>query len=455
LQLNLKKCGKAMQNYRYSIFCCFLILNRYLNKNRGKPFSVARLLIPIIFLSVFLTSAFFYPGALYCDNWLKVDTAENNLAWVDTSHWETKSVYVNDGYYKNIEKKRWVDTSYTVSGGYWETGQYRVWVKSSSVMPHTEYRYVDTSHWETTTSYVEVQKPVFFSVIFGTDSYGWSVYSFAAKFKGMKQVTYKGEKYLVNVYVIDYRPARGGQVYAVKYVFLIKFVKEKRVSSKWVSSGYWQPYTAYKTIDTSHWETRTGRHWVDTSYTVNSGYWENYTEKQWVDTGHYEDRRVWVSSGYYTEPLHGKVTVQKSPEYVFTKWHKDGSGKECGMELKVTWEIDNSELPEGEPEKKISKVYIYQETVRYKDRGNTTTVIKDSHMGPSASGQIESFSLFDYAGSDESILHIYLYALSGEVVHVYFSSPVNGFKSINIKYSGTSNSPEEFLGGNYYGEVIF
>jgi len=208
--------------------------------------------------------------------------------------------------------------SYTVSRGHWETGQYRVWVNSSSVVAYTAYRYVDTSHWETTISYVEVQKPVFFSVLHGTDSYGWSVYSFAAKFTGMKQVTYNGERYLANVYVIDYRPARGGRVYAVKYVFLIKFVKEKRVGAKWVSSGYWQPYTAYRTIDTSRWETRTGRHWVDTSYTVSSGYWQAYTEKQWVDTGYYEDSRVWVSSGYYAEPMHGRVTVQKSPEYVFT-----------------------------------------------------------------------------------------------------------------------------------------
>ena len=455
MQLNLKKCGKIMQNYRYSIPYCFLILNRYLNKNKGRVPCAARLLVPIIFLSVFLTSSFFYPVNLCGDNWLKVDISENNLTWVDTSRWETKKIYVNDGYYRNVEKQRWVDTSYTVSGGHWETGQYRVWVKSSSVVPYTAYRYVDTSHWETTTSYVEVQKPVFFSVLFGTDSYGWSVYSFAAKFTGMKQVMYNGEKYLVNVYVIDYRPARGGRVYAVKYVFLIKFVKEKRVSAKWVSSGYWQPYTAYKTIDTSRWETRTGRNWVDTSYTVNSGYWQAYTEKQWVDTGYYEDTRVWVNSGYYAEPLHGRVTVQKSPEYVFTKWHKDGLGRDCGMELIVNWEIDNSMLPEGEPEKKISKVHIYQETVRYKDRGSAMTVIKNSNISPAAIGQVEAFSSFDYAGSDQSILHIYLHALSGEVVHVYFNNPINGFRSINIKYSGTSSSPEEFLGGNYYGEVTF
>jgi len=444
-----------MKHFRPDMPYCFFIINRFLNNKKKRNAFTAKLLVPIIFLSVFVILSFTYPGTLYCDNWLKADLQENNLVWIDTSHWETKSIYVSDGYYKNIEKKRWVDTSHTVSQGYWKTGEYRVWVESSSVVPYTYNRYVDTSHWETITSYAEVQKPVFFSVIFGTDSYGWSVYSFASKAKGMKQVIYKGEKYLVNVFVIDYRPARGGQVYAVKYVFIIKFVEEKRVSTKWVSSGYWQTYTAYKTVDTSHWETGTGRHWVDTSYTVNSGYWEEYTERQWVDTGHYSESRVWVNSGHYGQPLHGKVTVNKSPEYIFTRWHRDSGGKDCGMDLEVSWEIDNSMLAEGEPEKKISRVYIYQETVRYKERGIVKTVLENKQVGPSALGEVKTFSSFDYAGSQDSILHIYLYALSGEVVHVYFSNPVNGFRSINIDYSGTSSGPEDFLGGDCYGEVIF
>ncbi|MBN1298932.1 MAG: hypothetical protein JW997_04525 [Actinobacteria bacterium] len=434
--------------------CFLLILGFFKNKQRSK-FAGYAYFLTIIFIFIFFIQMFSFPTAIHGDEWLKVESPGQEKIWVDTSHWESKEVYINDGYYREIEKKRWVDTSYIVNDGYWKTGNYRVWVKSSKTVPYTEYRYVDTSCWEATVSYVEVQKPVYFSKIYGTDSYGWSVYSFASKYKGMKQITYNGEKYLVHVYTIDYRPARGGQVYAVKYVFVFKFVKEKRTSTNWVSSGYWKPYTDYRVIDTSHWEERTGVYWVDTSYKVESGHWENYIEKQWVDTSHYEYKNTLVSSGYYAEPFHGKITVQKSPEYIFTRWHKNGQGSDCGMELAIMWEIDNSERQKDEELKKIGRLYIYQETIRYKDKGIIKTVIFDKAVSPSEKGSIETFTRFDYAGNEKSTLHIYLYAQSGEVVHAYFSNPVNGYRSINIGYNGTSNKAESFSGGHNFGEVIF
>lgn len=68
---------------------------------------------------------------------------------------------------------------------------------------------------------------------------------------------------------------------------------------------------------------------------------------------------------------------------------------------------------------------------------------------------METFSKFDFAGSDESILHIYLYAEDGQSVHAFFSNPVNGYRSINMTDKGTESGPERWLGGNEYGEVSF
>lgn len=395
--------------------------------------------------------------------WLKVDIPQGQLVWVDTSHWEKKLVLVKDGYYKDIVKKRWVDTSYTVNQGYWAYDEYKVWVKSSAYVPYTAYRYVDTSHWVTEYYWVEVYKPVNFTVIKGTDSYGWSVYSFAAQTKGMQQVTYNGEKYYAIVYVINYKPARGGQIYAEKYVFLYKIVKEQRTRTKWVSSGYWEAYTAYKLIDTSHWETRTGKHWVDTSYRVESGYWQEYTEKQWVDTSHYEYRDVWVNSGFYTEPLHGKITIQKDPKYIFTKWHKDENGSECKMYLKISWEIFDNNQNENQKSnqidvqvsKKISKIYVYQETYRYKNNPVDKNDLYLKNIVPSQSGFVEFFSFFNYAGDQRSTCHIYLFTEDNQAIHAYFSNPINGFKSVNIKYDGTLKDADRWLGGNGFGQAEF
>jgi len=410
--------------------------------------------IALIFIFSFLPAVFLIPQKIEAESWLMVDENHDKV-WVDTSHWEKKQVFVKSGYFKDNIKKRWVDSSYVVYDGYWETGSYRVWINSSSVQSYAAYRYIDTSHYVTEYYYSEVYKPVNFTVIKGTDSYGWSVYSFAAKAKGMQQVTYNGSRYLANVYVIDYRPARGGSIQAVKYVFLYKAAMELRSRKVWISSGYWQAYTAYRQVDTSHWETRTERHWVDTSYKVERGYWEEYSESQWVDTSHYEYSNIFVSSGYRSEPVHGKITVEKSPEYVFTRWHKGDDGENCGMELKISWEIDNSGLlPEQDPQR-IKKVYVYQDTERFKGLGSERTCLYDNTISPVESGSVSIFSEFDYAGNEESLCHIYLFTEEGQSVHAFFSNPVNGFISININYDGTSRDADCWLGGNSFGQSVF
>ena len=416
-------------------------------------------LFTLFLLLVYLLTAslplFIFPSNIYCDDWLKIADIQNEQVWVDTSRWETREVLVRDGYYKNVIKNRWVDTSYTVAQGHWAIGHYDVWVQQTSLVPYTAYRYVDTSHLKTTARFVEVIKPVNFSVIFGTDSYGWSVYAFAAAPKGMKQVTYNGEKYLVDIWVIDYRPSRGGHIYAVKYNFKYKFVMELRYYTEWVQSGHWEPYTAYRSVDTSYWDTRTGRYWVDTSYGVQSGYWEQYSAREWVDTSYYEYKNVWVADGYYTKPLRGKITVEKSPKYIFTRWHRNEGGKECGMDLKVLWELDNTEIMPGQEPKKIARAHIYQVTSRYGDKGEYETLVFDGAVSPAEAGYIEVFSTFDFAGDEKSRLHIQLFSEDGQGIHVYFSNPVNGFRSINTDYGGTAKDADRWLGGNYYGQVSF
>jgi hypothetical protein len=219
----------------------------------------------------------------------------------------------------------------------------------------------------------------------------------------------------------------------------------------WVSSGYW----ASKWVDTSHWETVTNKRWVDTSYTVTQGYWEYYTEKVWVDTSHYEYKAVWVEDGFYTSPLHGEVIVEKSPRYIFTRWHKNQNNEECSMELNVSWKVDNSNLSEGEEEKEIVRIYIYQDICRFNNKGIEKVTIFNGNVTPSVEGSINTITKFDYSGNEESILHIYLYAQNGESAHIYFSNPINGFRSINLMSEGSNSDANTWLGGNNYGKFEF
>jgi hypothetical protein len=410
---------------------------------------INRIFISEVFLVVVFLIVFIFPQNLFSDNWLKVDVPEGYSVWVDTSHWVNSAVWVNDGYYRDATNKRWVDSSYVVSQGYWESGEYKVWIDSWRFDPYTAYRYVDSSHYETRYRDVEVLSLANFTIIEGTTSYGWSVYSFAAKPQGLQLVTYNGEKYIAEKYVIDYKPSRGGWIYAVKWVYIRKYVKVREDYLQWVSSGYWQAYTAYRLIDQSHWDTRTG------GYRVAQGYWEEYKDREWVDTSHYENVKKWITDGYFTEPIHGEVAVEKNPKYIFTKWHKDSQGNDCSMDLKVSWKLFNPETGMPDVINKIDRVYIYEEVYRYKEKGTNKVEIFNSQVLESSQGSVEATATFDFAGGIESILHVYLYSTGGAVAHVYFSNPINGYRSINIKKEGTVSDANEWLGGNDFGKVEF
>jgi len=109
----------------------------------------------------------------------------------------------------------------------------------------------------------------------------------------------------------------------------------------------------------------------------------------------------------------------------------------------------------GENPKKITGAHIYQETKRYNGRGLEKTEIYGGQVAPSEAGSIGISALFDFAGDIDSILHIFLYSAEGNLIHVYFSNPVNGFRSINIDQEGTGKDADRWLGGNTCGEITF
>jgi hypothetical protein len=120
------------------------------------------------------------------------------------------------------------------------------------------------------------------------------------------------------------------------------------------------------------------------------------------------------------------------------------------MSLKISWKIDNSEISSESDKRKINKIYIYEDVVRYNDKGIDKIILFDGSVPSAEEGSMDTVTKFEYAGSEESILHVYLYAENGEVGHISFENPVNGFRSINIYSGNSSSSPDLWLGGIAY-----
>jgi len=67
----------------------------------------------------------------------------------------------------------------------------------------------------------------------------------------------------------------------------------------WVDTSHWESVPT-EWVEEGHYETVSGRRWVDTSYTVHQGHWQDYTENVWVSEGHWEyGDRVWIEDGYW------------------------------------------------------------------------------------------------------------------------------------------------------------
>jgi len=406
--------------------------------------------------------------------------------------WETRYRYVRQAYRVYVKSgywsKRWVDTSH------WKTIYYKVWVKSGYWTTVREAYYIDTSHWEdqkvwvaghyeTRYRYVEDWQPCDKTFTKSTEYDKWWKLEWLWGTTERDQGTFKGKIYgtmykyhKIYIYygqfgfwddldvnypddpLTNYEIARPFKIRYECYEVLNGYKKE--AYSEWVPPDYQK-----KWVDTSHlvksgyWQYDTYSSWVDTSYLKNEGHWE--TEKVWVDTSHWEEtgywknNDVWVEDGFYTSPLHGEVIVKKSPKYIFTRWHKDQNNRECSMELNVSWKVDNSSLSEGEEEKEIVRIYIYQDICRYDNKGVEKVTIFNGNITPSVEGSINTITKFDYSGNEESILHIYLYAQNGESAHVYFNNPINGFRSINLMSEGSSSDANTWLGGNNYVKFEF
>jgi hypothetical protein len=415
--------------------------------------------------------------------------AENDLVWVDTSRWESQEVFVSDGYWQTVEKKIWVDASYEHTGGYWRVGEYKVWVPEDDYITHQGKAWVDTSGWVSTLSWVNepyqvwVQKGHYVNVWVSSGYYktvtkniwissgyweyyyvwetredpGWGINKidpvhgsggYAVLVKKKNWVNTSSWKTITEKVWVDTSHWQKRNVDTSGWETRYRMVRT--VQRQWVSSGYWQDVTSQQKVSGGRWETRYGRHWVDTSQDISQGYWETIYVDEWVDTSRYIQQKKWIRDGYYSTPMRGMVIIEKDPRYVFTRWHKDKDGNEASMKLKISWRIDNSHNLEEEEDKEITMLKVYQDVVRYNDMGVDRVDIFSGKVNQSAEGSISTVTRFDHSGTEESTLYIYLYSQFGHVAYVKFQNPINGFISINLNDKNAASNREIWLGGSLY-----
>ena len=433
---------------------------------------------------LFFLSNFYADGKIF---------AAGEKIWIDTSHWEIQNSFISDGYWKSSTNTRWVDTSYIANSGYWSNDSYQVWIDTSHWQSsgywsaenynvlvssghyavstynvyvssgYTFYAWVSSGYWNNYAYSVWVPGGYFREEKSGhwviVEEYGWSInrqYPVIGSAGHAQWVTTSIFRWVDTSHYETRYSSSWVDTSHSQSIYVNTSHWEQRQSTYWVDTSHWETRQRSVWKDTGfylsegHWETRSGSHWVDTSRTVSQGYWENYSTYTWVDTSYSVTKKVWISSGYFADPMNGEVIVEKYPKYVFTKWHKDSGGQEASMLLGITWKIDNSLITAGEDKRKINRIYIYEDVIRYSDKGIDKVIIYDGDVAASEEGTLDFEVKFDYAGSEESMLHVYLYAENGEVGHISFPNPINGFRSINIEQGGTNTNPDLWLGGIVY-----
>ncbi|MHB1347729.1 MAG: hypothetical protein ACYCXK_09585 [Candidatus Humimicrobiaceae bacterium] len=439
---------------------------------------------------IFITVALFFLIEFFAAD--KVFAVEEKI-WVDTSHWEIETSFVTDGYWKSDINKRWVDTSYIENSGYWSQGSYSVWADTShwqnsgywttedysiwinsghSIIKtynlyinsgYTSYNWITSGYWTTyayivwiSSGYFREEKYGYWKII---EEYGWSInrqYPVIGSAGHAQWVTYSLYRWVDTSHYETRYSSRWTDTSHWESTYHNTSHWEQRQSTEWIDTSHyekrqrsvWKGASTY--INEGHWETRSGSHWVNTSYVVSQGNWESYTTNTWVDTSFNETKKVWINSGYFADPMHGTVIVEKYPKYIFTRWHKDSIGEEASMSLEISWKVDNSLINTEEDKRKISRVYVYEDVVRYDNKGIEKVIIYESNIASLEEGSIDAKVKFDYAGNEESLLHVYLYAENGEAGHIFFINPVNGFRSINLEPGGTGTNPDLWLGGIIY-----
>ncbi len=292
----------------------------------------------------------------------------------------------------------------TAYAGEWVTTatQSQNWVDTSHWEDTTEW--VDTSHWETHMEDVWVESGYWNWV----SDYYWT-YSLKLLRSDIYVVYVSTEGQLGWPYVRE----SGDRVYTFDVVYIFEAPARYRAE-----------------VNAAIYEKVWYQEWYSTPVWVDTSHWEQQQRSVWIESGNWESRKKWVESGYWAEPLHGTITVQKTPSYVFTKWHwltPDGMwhayiNERAHVRIIVSW---NAEKP-------VDRTSHYAELARSDDLGSIDRITIASHdfLDGEMTGEMNTVTEYEHAGTAKHTFEFH--AVDGSVAKICFEIPVNGFNGANV-----------------------
>jgi len=294
--------------------------------------------------------------------------------------------------------------------------QSKTWVDTSHWVDKIEW--VDTSHWETSIQDVWVSSGYWD----WTTEYYWTYRLQVLRYdSGVQYVSREGQ--IGWSYVQEYGEDRIS-VFNVTYYF----EAIGRYRAEWDAAIYKKIW---------YQESYSKSYWVDTSH------WESQAIKEWIASGQWETHQEWVGSGYWAEPLHGRITIAKTPTFIFTKWHwltQDGTwhsyiDERANVRISVSWTA----------ERPVAGVSHYANITRFDDSSSVDHLIIAVHnlTDYQTSGEMQTVTEYEHAGTAKHTIE--LRAQDGAVARIDFEIPVNGFNGVNVDEERESGIESEFL----------
>jgi len=163
-----------------------------------------------------------------------------------------------------------------------------------------------------------------------------------------------------------------------------------------------------------------------------------------LNTAEIEEQYInYVNKGVIPEaillPTYGTVSLNKEPNFVFTKWHKHDYDTPCKIALDFSWTAENkTELKDNfffnirYQEAGYELYPLYPENP-YNTMGEELSILGENVIYNDVGSSYAQYQMeFEHAGTKDSFFYAQIITEEGNILEVIAHSPVNGYFGINI-----------------------
>jgi len=163
-----------------------------------------------------------------------------------------------------------------------------------------------------------------------------------------------------------------------------------------------------------------------------------------LNTAEIEEQYInYVNNGVIPDaillPTYGTVSLNKEPNFVFTKWHKHDDGTSCKMDLDFTWtaeretELKDNFFHDIRYQDIGYELYPLHPENPYNIVGEELSVLGENVIYRNVGSSYSQYQVeFEHAGTEDSLFYAQLITKEGNILDVIATSPINGFFGIQI-----------------------